>query len=51
MPYGWRYRNDKQLAYKGYFFQWELIPDLVFQKENEVAVWDAEIQTDEGQVF
>jgi len=39
--YGWRYKNDKQVAYKGYFFQRELIPDLVFQKDNKVAVWDA----------
>lgn len=51
MPYGWRYRNDKQLAYKGYFFQRELIPDLVFQKENKVAVWDAKYKRLKGRFF
>jgi 5-methylcytosine-specific restriction enzyme subunit McrC len=51
MPYGWRYRNDKQVAYKGYFFQRELIPDLVFQKENEVAVWDAKYKQMKGRYF
>lgn len=41
IPIGWHYRNDKQIAYKGYFFKRELIPDLVFQKENDIIVWDA----------
>ena len=27
--------------YKGHFFQREIMPDLVFQKENEIAIWDA----------
>ena len=40
-PLGWLYKNDKEIAYKGYFYQRTLIPDLVFQKENYVAVWDA----------
>ncbi|MBK7652154.1 MAG: hypothetical protein IPJ20_17545 [Flammeovirgaceae bacterium] len=47
-PYGWRYKNDKQIAYKGYFFQRELIPDLVFQKDNEVAIWDAKYKRMKG---
>jgi 5-methylcytosine-specific restriction endonuclease McrBC regulatory subunit McrC len=50
-PYGWRYKNDKQTAYKGYFFQRKLIPDLVFQKENEVAVWDAKYKRMTGKYF
>lgn len=50
-PYGWRYRSEKQIAYKGYFFQRELIPDLVFQKENEVAVWDAKYKRMTGHRF
>ena len=41
LSYGWRYKNDKQIAYKGHFFQREIMPDLVFQKENEIAIWDA----------
>ncbi len=50
-PYGWYYKSVKQIAYKGYFFQRELIPDLVFQKENEVAVWDAKYKRMEGRFF
>jgi hypothetical protein len=38
---GWKYRTDKEVAYKGYFFKRELIPDLVFQKEDMISVWDA----------
>lgn len=38
---GWKIRNDKEIAYKNYFFQRQLIPDLVFQKGDEIAVWDA----------
>jgi 5-methylcytosine-specific restriction enzyme subunit McrC len=38
---GWKYRNDKEVAYSGYFFKRQLIPDLVFQKENTISVWDA----------
>lgn len=41
LPFGWYYKADKQIAYKGYFFQRELIPDLVFQKENEAIILDA----------
>jgi 5-methylcytosine-specific restriction enzyme subunit McrC len=51
LPYGWYYKKDKQIAYKGYFFQRELIPDLVFQKGNEVAVWDAKYKRMEGRFF
>ncbi|NML37353.1 hypothetical protein HHL17_09095 [Chitinophaga sp. G-6-1-13] len=50
-PYGWRYRNDRQIAYKGYFFQRELIPDLVFQKGKEIAVWDAKYKRMMGRHF
>jgi 5-methylcytosine-specific restriction endonuclease McrBC regulatory subunit McrC len=48
LPYGWRNRSEKQIAYKGYFFQRELIPDLVFQKGNELAVWDAKYKRMKG---
>ncbi len=51
MPYGWRSKNEKQIAYKGYFFQRELIPDLVFQKDNDVAVWDAKYKRMKGRYF
>lgn len=49
--YGWRYIADRQIAYKGYFFQRELIPDLVFQKENDVAIWDAKYKRMKGRFF
>lgn len=51
LPYGWRSRSEKQVAYKGYFFQRELIPDLVFQKENEIAVWDAKYKRMKGSYY
>lgn len=38
---GWSYRSEKEIAYKGYFFKRELIPDLVFQKGDQITVWDA----------
>lgn len=51
LPRGWRCKNEKQIAYKGYFFQRELIPDLVFQKKNEVAVWDAKYKRMNGRYY
>jgi len=47
-PMGWYYRSEKQVAYKGLFFQRELIPDLVFQNGNRVAVWDAKYKRMRG---
>jgi len=41
LPFGWHLRKERSLAYKGFFYQRELIPDLVFQNENEIAIWDA----------
>lgn len=40
-PLGWHYKNPKLTAYQNYFFQRTLIPDLVFQKDDKVAIWDA----------
>lgn len=51
LPHGWRSKNEKQIAYKGYFFQRELIPDLVFQKKNEIAVWDAKYKRMKGSPY
>lgn len=50
-PLGWHYRTDKQVAYKEKFYQRELIPDLVFQKENEVAIWDAKYKRMNGKYW
>jgi 5-methylcytosine-specific restriction enzyme subunit McrC len=50
-PYGWHSRNDKQIAYDGLFFRRELIPDLVFQKGDEIAVWDAKYKRMLGRGF
>ena len=41
LPHGWHLQQEKITAYKNQFYQRELIPDLVFQNQNEVAVWDA----------
>jgi len=51
LPYGWRYKNEKQIAYKGHFWKRELIPDLVFQKENQIAIWDAKYKRMKGRYF
>ena len=48
---GWKIRNTKEIAYKNYFFQRQLIPDLVFQKGNEIAVWDAKYKRMLGRYF
>jgi 5-methylcytosine-specific restriction endonuclease McrBC regulatory subunit McrC len=50
-PFGWSYRNHKQIAYKGYFFQRELKPDLVFIKGNKVVVLDAKYKQMKGRYF
>ena len=51
LPYGWNYKNEKQIAYQGYFFKRDLIPDLIFQKENQIAVWDAKYKRMKGRYF
>jgi 5-methylcytosine-specific restriction endonuclease McrBC regulatory subunit McrC len=38
---GWKLRNDKLLAYEHKSFQRTMIPDIVFQRDDEVMVWDA----------
>lgn len=48
VPLGWNYNTDKIIAYKNYFFQRELIPDIIFQKGNEVLVWDAKYKRMKG---
>lgn len=48
---GWKSRNDKEFAYKNYFFQRQLIPDIVFQKGDEIVVWDAKYKRMLGRNF
>lgn len=50
-PIGWKYKDEKQVAYKGFFWERELIPDFVFQKGNDVAVWDAKYKRMMGRNF
>ncbi|GAA4237599.1 hypothetical protein GCM10022291_24810 [Postechiella marina] len=40
-PHGWILRNDVIQTYSNKDFKRKLIPDIVFQKENNVLVWDA----------
>jgi 5-methylcytosine-specific restriction endonuclease McrBC regulatory subunit McrC len=40
-PLGWYLKNQNFVAYNGYFFKRNLIPDLIFEKENEVIILDA----------
>lgn len=51
LPYGWHLRKERSFAYKGFFYQRELIPDLVFQNENEIAIWDAKYKRMLGRPF
>ena len=39
--YGWSLRKDKIITYPGKYYQRELIPDIVFQRANDLLVWDA----------
>lgn len=50
-PLGWYCRNEKQVAYKEKFYRRELIPDFVFQKGNEVAIWDAKYKRMNGKYW
>lgn len=51
LPNGWHYKNEKLTAYKGFFFQRNLIPDLVFQRGNEIAIWDAKYKRMTGRFY
>ena len=49
LPLGWIYKTEKILAYKNFFFQRELIPDFVFQKGNDILIWDAKYKRMNGE--
>lgn len=38
---GWTLRTDNLSAYPSKYFSRKLIPDIVFERNNEVLVWDA----------
>lgn len=40
-PEGWVLKNDVIQTYENNDFRRKMIPDIVFQKKNEVLVWDA----------
>lgn len=48
---GWKIREIKEVAYQNNFFKRMLIPDLVFQRNNEIAVWDAKYKRMTGSPF
>ncbi|WP_294309398.1 hypothetical protein [uncultured Chryseobacterium sp.] len=48
---GWQCINEKQIAYPDHFYKRELIPDLVFQKGDEIAIWDAKYKKMLGRRF
>ena len=41
MPLGWNLKKTSSTAYDGYFFKRQLIPDLVFENDNQAIIWDA----------
>ena len=47
----WKIREIKEVAYQNNFFKRLLIPDLVFQRNNEIAVWDAKYKRMTGSPF
>lgn len=47
-PLGWHYHSEKQIAYKGQFYQRELVPDLIFERGDEIIVWDAKYKRMRG---
>lgn len=47
-PLGWHYKTEKNIAYKGFFFQREMIPDFVFEKNNQLLVYDAKYKRMNG---
>lgn len=40
-PKGWILRNDRLMTYPGKYFQRYLIPDIVFQRKEDILVFDA----------
>ncbi|HAP96532.1 MAG TPA: hypothetical protein DCP54_12450 [Chryseobacterium sp.] len=48
---GWQCINEKQVAYPNHFYKRELVPDLVFQKGDEIAIWDAKYKKMLGRYF
>lgn len=40
-PLGWNLKKNVSVAYEGYFFKRQLIPDFVFENENKAIIWDA----------
>ncbi|MDN3687401.1 5-methylcytosine restriction system specificity protein McrC [Cyclobacterium jeungdonense] len=41
MPLGWNLKKNTSVAYDGYFFKRQLIPDLVFENDDKAIIWDA----------
>jgi len=49
--FGWRLRTIREIAYKGRFFQRELIPDMVFERDGCFVIWDAKYKRMKGRPF
>lgn len=41
LPLGWNLKKSASVAYDGYFFKRQLIPDLIFENDNQAIIWDA----------
>jgi len=41
LPLRWNLKKTTSVAYEGYFFKRQLIPDLVFENEDQAIIWDA----------
>ena len=50
-PLGWRLNKVPFVAYLNNFFRRSLIPDLVFEKQNQFIIWDAKYKRMAGRPF
>lgn len=48
MGIGWRLIENKLVSYEGTFFARQLIPDIIFEKEEALLVWDAKYKRMDG---
>lgn len=51
MPLGWKLLDNQLSVYEGTFFKRLIIPDIIFEKENSLLIWDAKYKRMDGRHF
>lgn len=51
VPMGWRLLDNQLRVYPGTFFSRLMIPDIIFEKEQRLLLWDAKYKQMEGRFF